>query len=90
MDLAHLSPILRDLSELSVFLSARVVLILFTYVGGFCGTIMRQVDFDAKDEDGIYLRVRGDGNRYKFRLKPSDLASRNEYQYQASFDTQAG
>lgn len=25
--------------------------------------------------------------RYKFRLKPEDLAAKNEYQYQASFDS---
>jgi len=58
--------------------------------GGFCGTVIRSIDFDVAGFDGIQLRVQGDGNRYKFRLKPADMANRNEFQYQASFDTVKG
>lgn len=57
--------------------------------GGFCGTVVRPIEFDVKNMDGLRLRVRGDGSRYKFRLKPNDLSQVDEYQYQASFDTTA-
>ena len=47
--------------------------------------------FDATGFDGIRIRVRGDGNRYKFRLKPdSELDATPERQYQAAFDTVDG
>ncbi|CAM9483775.1 unnamed protein product [Phaeothamnion confervicola] len=55
--------------------------------GGFCGTVVRSLPFDVSGYDGMYLKVRGDGGRYKFRLKPTDVAGTNEYQYQAPFDT---
>lgn len=55
--------------------------------GGFCGQVIKNIQFNVKNQDGISLRVRGDGNRYKFRLKPTDLSNKNEFQYQASFDT---
>eukprot|EP01035_Chromulina_nebulosa_P027039 gene27039-35491_t len=61
---------------------------LITQGGGFCGTVIKSIPFDTDGFDGISLLVRGDGNRYKFRLKPADLgSSRNEFQYQAAFDT---
>lgn len=64
---------------------------LVTTGGGFCGTVIKDIKFDVTGFDGISLRVRGDGNRYKFRLKPDSAESnRNEFQYQASFDTTAG
>lgn len=44
--------------------------------------------FDATGYDGIRLRLRGDGNRFKFRLKPDTLLDATpERQYQAAFDT---
>ena len=33
--------------------------------GGFCGTVIREKKFATEGYDGIKLRVRGDGNRYK-------------------------
>lgn len=47
--------------------------------------------FDATGYDGIRVRVRGDGSRYKFRLKPdTKLDNTAERQYQAPFDTVKG
>ncbi|CAM9201011.1 unnamed protein product, partial [Sphacelaria rigidula] len=59
--------------------------------GGFCGTVIKNLPFDASGYDGIRLRVRGDGNRYKFRLKPNtEFDNTPERQYQAAFDTVKG
>jgi hypothetical protein len=58
--------------------------------GGFCGSVIQEMPFNASGYDGVRLRIRGDGNRYKFRLKPTALEQVNEMQYQASFDTQPG
>ncbi|KAG5179544.1 NADH:ubiquinone oxidoreductase complex I [Tribonema minus] len=63
---------------------------LVTDGGGFCGTVVKKLNFDTAGYDGIRLVVRGDGSRFKFRLKPADMAQANEYQYQASFDTVDG
>ncbi|CAN0504448.1 unnamed protein product, partial [Laminaria digitata] len=64
---------------------------LVTDGGGFCGTVVKNMPFDATGFDGIRIRVRGDGNRYKFRLKPdSELDATPERQYQAAFDTVDG
>mmetsp|Transcript_15982 Transcript_15982/g.26913 ORF Transcript_15982/g.26913 Transcript_15982/m.26913 type:complete len:680 (+) Transcript_15982:106-2145(+) len=61
-----------------------------TNMGGFCGTDYVE-KFDTNGFDGIILRVRGDGNRYKVRLIPDNAEmEKNEYQYQASFDTVDG
>jgi hypothetical protein len=62
---------------------------LVTTGGGFCGTVYSpEKPISIKGFDGVCLRVRGDGGRYKFRIKPDDVNySRNEYQYQAVFDT---
>lgn len=47
--------------------------------------------FDATGFDGIRVRVRGDGSRYKFRLKPNTKFDNTpERQYQAAFDTVKG
>ena len=37
--------------------------------GGFCGTVIKKLAFYTAGFDGMRLRVRGDGSRYKFRLK---------------------
>lgn len=60
-----------------------------TLGGGFCGTTypLTSENNQHSQYDGILLKVRGDGNRYKFRLKPTSLA--NEYQYQAIFEPPA-
>lgn len=56
--------------------------------GGFCGTRASGGDasVDLSGFDGVTLRVRGDGHRYKLNLKTTEtLASENVYQ--AAFDT---
>lgn len=61
---------------------------LVTQGGGFCGSVVRSLPFDSQGFDGISVTLRGDGNRFKFRLKPDDVGSqRSEFQYQAVFDT---
>lgn len=58
--------------------------------GGFCGTRRR---IDARvlaDCDGISLRVKGDGQRYKVSLRTPLDDGRSEYLYQAGFDTLDG
>ena len=62
--------------------------------GGFCGTVLKDnlIEIDPLYYDGISLRIRGDGNRYKFRLKnmsPTNTDSRDTV-YQTSFDTVKG
>ncbi|GAB5353807.1 hypothetical protein AAMO2058_000065500 [Amorphochlora amoebiformis] len=56
--------------------------------GGFCGmrTAMEEKPLMLADADGIKLRVKGDGNRYKFTigLKSTDT------KYQHPFNTQKG
>ena len=57
----------------------------------FFSIFLQDMPFDATGFDGIRIRVRGDGNRYKFRLKPdSELDATPERQYQAAFDTVEG
>jgi len=61
---------------------------LVTDGGGFCG--MRTKEFENQtvslsDFDGIRLRVRGDGNRYKFTV-----SLRDGRRYQHPFQTQKG
>ncbi|CAM9709771.1 unnamed protein product [Scytosiphon promiscuus] len=64
---------------------------LVTEGGGFCGTVIKNMPFDATGFDGVRVRVRGDGSRYKFRLKPNtELDNTAERQYQAAFDTVKG
>lgn len=61
---------------------------LVTTGGGFCGTVVKDMNFVTEEADGIKLRVRGDGNTYKFRLKSGDGSDSSEdYLYQASFST---
>ncbi|MGF1513041.1 MAG: CIA30 family protein [Elainellaceae cyanobacterium] len=54
--------------------------------GGFASVRTRNLDpLDLSSYDGIQLRVRGDGNRYKFLLRDSDRW--DGVAYSASFDT---
>lgn len=54
--------------------------------GGFCASRTAfSVPLDLSSFDGLRLRVRGDGRRYKVNLR--DTKSSGEFQYQASFDT---
>lgn len=49
--------------------------------GGFCGTRASNVNADLSGYDGIRLRVKGDGNRYKLNLRTADAeSSENIYQ----------
>jgi len=63
---------------------------LVFFGGGFCGTRSMQLDRDLSKFDGISLRVKGDGQRYKLNLKTSYNAAMPEYTYQAGFDTVDG
>eukprot|EP00894_Picocystis_sp_ML_P005065 jgi/Pico_ML_1/55582/g1249.t1 len=63
---------------------------LITQGGGFCGTRTRALAAQAKECDGIALRVRGDGKRYKVNVKTQANADRSESTYQAAFDTVEG
>ena len=47
-------------------------------------------EVDPSVHDGIVLRVRGDGNRYKLRLRTSDGSFEKGFIYQAPFDTVKG
>lgn len=61
--------------------------VVITEGGGFCGTVCTYNDFevDPNQFDGVYIRVRGDGSRYKLRLRSKTLES--NVIYQAPFDT---
>jgi len=56
--------------------------------GGFAFVRSRSAQFDLGGYDGLEVRVRGDGKRYRLRLRadpyPDGVA------YQVSFETQAG
>jgi hypothetical protein len=60
---------------------------VITEGGGFCGTTCLDNDMviDPKYYDGISIRVRGDGNRYKLRLRIKDFESNPIFQ--GPFDT---
>eukprot|EP00741_Cyanophora_paradoxa_P001526 tig00000492_g1477.t1 len=58
--------------------------------GGFASVVIKEADerpFDLSGFNGIALRVRGDGQRYKFILKTEDEP---EYTWQCPFDTVEG
>lgn len=63
---------------------------LITDGGGFCGTTVKNINFNVDGFDGILLKVRGDGYRYKFRLKPKDSDPSDSTLYQAIFPTIKG
>jgi len=56
--------------------------------GGFASIRSRPAEIDLSPYDGVEIRVRGDGKRYRLRLRtetyPGGVA------YQVSFETQAG
>ncbi|KAK9814216.1 hypothetical protein WJX72_002437 [[Myrmecia] bisecta] len=58
--------------------------------GGFCGARTKALDLNLEAFDGIYLRVKGDGQTFKLNLKTADQEATPESTYQATFDTIAG
>jgi hypothetical protein len=61
--------------------------VVVTDGGGFCGTVYdKEIELSSLTSDGIQLRVRGDGNRYKLRLKPGK-DNQGSPTYQTAFDT---
>lgn len=55
--------------------------------GGFASTRTRPRAYELAGYDGIWLRVRGDGQRYSFRIRTSGDFDRISYSY--AFGTQA-
>lgn len=58
--------------------------------GGFCGCRRDGLGLDLKGYDGLALRVRGDGQRYKLNLKTGINDGVSESTYQGVFETVAG
>ncbi|GIL92972.1 hypothetical protein Vretimale_15467 [Volvox reticuliferus] len=58
--------------------------------GGFCGTRTRKLDLNLGDQDGVHLRLLGDGQTFKLNIKTIDQEDIPESTYQATFDTVAG
>jgi monofunctional biosynthetic peptidoglycan transglycosylase len=56
--------------------------------GGFASIRTYPEDFNLDGYEGIVLRVRGDGKRYRLRLKTDDLYE--GVSYQAGFETRPG
>ncbi|CAI5471399.1 unnamed protein product [Closterium sp. Yama58-4] len=57
--------------------------------GGFCASRTSfPTPLDLSAFDGLHLRIKGDGRRYKLNLR--DEKSQGEFQYQASVDTLNG
>jgi len=57
--------------------------------GGFCGCRCDGLELNLASYDGLTLRVRGDGQRYKVNLKTAANDGRPESTYQAVLDTAA-
>jgi len=57
--------------------------------GGFCGARGDMDEIALRDWDGIRLKVKGDGNRYKLNLR-TKLKNGEEVLYQTSFETIRG
>eukprot|EP01038_Epipyxis_sp_PR26KG_P004040 gene4040-5781_t len=57
--------------------------------GGFCGTLANNISLNTAGYDGISVLVRGDGNRYKFRVRPAQSPTPGEppVMYQSPFET---
>eukprot|EP00892_Ulva_mutabilis_P007202 jgi/Ulvmu1/4854/UM020_0140.1 len=58
--------------------------------GGFCGTASPDDSMDLSAYDGIALRVKGNGETFKFNIKTSDQVDEPVQAYQATFDTVPG
>mmetsp|Transcript_26186 Transcript_26186/g.83691 ORF Transcript_26186/g.83691 Transcript_26186/m.83691 type:complete len:633 (+) Transcript_26186:205-2103(+) len=58
--------------------------------GGFCGTRTVPLEVDLGAYDGLQMRVRGDGQRYKVNIKTDEFGAEPESTYQAVFDTVEG
>ena len=56
--------------------------------GGFASIRSQYADYDLSQYDGIALRVRGDGNVYRLRIRTEETGS--AISYTAWFETQAG
>lgn len=52
--------------------------------GGFCSVRLRIKKTNIADRTTVFLRIKGDGKRYQFRLKPN---ANDYYNYIAYFDT---
>jgi monofunctional biosynthetic peptidoglycan transglycosylase len=76
---------LRVASERTAFFEGVVSLDLG---GGFASVTSRPSEWDLTDFDGVEIRLRGDGRRYRLRLRTGTGASR--VGYQASFQTKDG
>lgn len=55
--------------------------------GGFCGSRTKPLNLDLSGYDGLELRVKGDGQIFKFNIKTADQEDTPEHTYQATFDT---
>lgn len=53
-------------------------------------TIQFPTSLDLSEYDGICLKVKGDGRRYRIMLQDSELKSSEEYSFQCEFDTKPG
>lgn len=54
--------------------------------GGFCGHRASGLNMDLTGYDGLRLRIKGDGNRYKLNLKTTDaMYQAPECVYQVRF-----
>ena len=62
---------------------------LITDGGGFCGCRCDGLALDLTAADGLSLRLRGDGQRYKLNLKTALYDGKPECTYQAVIDTAA-
>eukprot|EP00879_Flechtneria_rotunda_P002013 GHRR01002190.1.p1 GENE.GHRR01002190.1~~GHRR01002190.1.p1 ORF type:complete len:439 (+),score=154.06 GHRR01002190.1:1582-2898(+) len=55
--------------------------------GGFCGARTKSLNLDLSAYDGLQLRVKGDGQIFKFNIKTTDQEDVPESTYQTTFDT---
>jgi hypothetical protein len=49
--------------------AAAGLLFIYTQGGGFCGARTKALDLDLSAYDGLQLRVKGDGQIFKFNIK---------------------
>ncbi|KAF8071307.1 IP5P13 [Scenedesmus sp. PABB004] len=55
--------------------------------GGFCGARTKGLGLDLSAYDGLQLRVKGDGQIFKFNVKTADQEAVPESTYQTTFET---